>query len=149
MGRLVMVLCSVFIVSAFGPVRGADDKDKDEKAVQGVWLYESMEWNGKKIPVEQIKESTITIEGDKFTIKRGKEVAQVGTLKYGSIKSQKTFDVTVTEGEGKGTVMLGIYKIDGDSITVCMNYSGTERPTAYKTAEQSESVLVTAKRAKK
>jgi uncharacterized protein (TIGR03067 family) len=149
MSRLVVVLCSAFIAGTFGSVRGADDKDKDEKAIQGVWSYESMEWNGKKIPAEQIKESTITIEGNKFTVKRGKEVAQAGTLKFDSIKSQKIFDATVTEGEGKGSVMLGIYKIDGDSITVCMNYSGTERPTAYKTAEQSESVLVTAKRAKK
>jgi uncharacterized protein (TIGR03067 family) len=150
MGRLVAVLCSAFVIGAFGPVRGADEKDdKDAKALQGVWAYESMEWNGKKIPADQIKESTLTIDGNKFTVKRGKEVAQAGTIKFDSIKSQKTFDVTVTEGEGKGSIMLGIYKIDGDTITVCLSYTGTVRPTEYKTAEQSDSVVVTAKRVKK
>lgn len=147
MGRLVAVLCSAFVVGTFGTARAADEKDA--KVIQGLWAYESLEWNGKKIPTEQIKESTVTIEGNKFTVRRGNEVTQSGTIKFDSIKSQKTFDATVTGGEGKGSVMLGLYKIDGDTITVCMNYSGKERPTAYKTAEQSESVLVTAKRVKK
>jgi uncharacterized protein (TIGR03067 family) len=108
-----------------------------------------MEWNGKKIPFEQIKMSTVTIEGNKFTVKRGNEVAQTGTLTFNTSKALKTFDATVTAGEGKGSVMLGIYKIDGDTMTVCMNYSGKERPTEFKTAERSESVLVVGKRVKK
>jgi uncharacterized protein (TIGR03067 family) len=147
MGRLVVVLCAAFIASAFAPTRAADDKDA--KALQGVWAYQSMEWNGKKVDADQIKESTITVEGDKFTVRRGKEVAQAGTLKFGTTKSQKTFDATVTEGEGRGNVMLGIYKFDGDTTVVCMNYSGNARPTEFKTAERSDSVLVTAKRVKK
>jgi uncharacterized protein (TIGR03067 family) len=147
MGRRVAVLCSALIVVVLGPARGADDKDA--KAIQGTWAYTSMEWNGRKLPAEQIKTSTITFDGDKFTIKRGDKVASAGTHKFDSTKTPKTFDATITEGEGKGNVLLGIYKLDGDTMTGCINLTGRERPTEFKTVEATETVLVVVKRAKK
>src|SRR5262245_61239532 len=152
MSRLIAVLCSALVL-AFAPVRGADDKDakdtKDAKALQGTWAYESMEWNGKKIPAEQIKATNLVIEGDRYAVKIGDKVTQAGTVKFDTVKALRTFDVTVTEGQGKGNVLLGIYKFDGDTATLCMNLTGRERPSEFKTAESSETVLVVAKRVKK
>ena len=98
-----------------------------------------MEWNGKKIPAEQINMS-ISFESDStFAVKRGDKVGSERDLS--STKSQKTFDATVAEGEGKGSVMLGIYKLDGDTICVCMNVTGRERPGDFKATTCSESDL--------
>lgn len=153
MGRLVAVLCFGFVVGVFGPAHGADEKDKkddkDAKTLQGTWAYESMDWDGKKMPFEQIKMTTMTYDGDKYTLKIGEKVTSAGTHKFDSSKSPKTFDLAISEGEGRGKVLLGIYKIDGDTITACINLSGGERPTEFKTTERSEAVLVVAKRVKK
>src|SRR5262245_31135435 len=107
----VMVLGASLLCGAFGLAVAADEKvDIDTKAMRGVWAYESMEWNGKKVPAEQIKMSTITFEEDKFTIKVGEKVVQSGTYKFDSTKSPKAVDATVTEGDGKGNMIRGIYK---------------------------------------
>ncbi|VTR93232.1 Uncharacterized protein OS=Pedosphaera parvula (strain Ellin514) GN=Cflav_PD2062 PE=4 SV=1 [Gemmata massiliana] len=148
MSHRVAVLCTALVVAVFAPARAADEKD-DKKAAQGTWEYETLEWNGKKIPFNQIKMTTVTFDGDKFAIKIGDKVTSSGTHKFDSTKSPKTFDATVTDGEGRGTTMLGIYKLEGDSLTGCINLTGRERPTEFKTTENSETVLMTAKRAKK
>ncbi len=148
MSHRVALLCTALVVAVFVPARAADEKD-DKKATQGTWAYETLEWNGKKIPFNQIKMTTVTFDGDKFAIKIGDKVTSSGTHKFDSTKSPKTFDATVTEGEGRGTTMLGIYKLDGDNLTGCINLTGRERPTEFKTTENSETVLMTAKRAKK
>ena len=37
----------------------------------------------------------------------------------------------ITEGEGKGTTMLGIYELQDDTMRVCFDPQGKERPTAF------------------
>ena len=149
MSHRVAILCTVLIVAVFAPARAADGEKDDKKTAQGTWAYETLEWNGKKIPFNQIKMTTVTFDGDKFAIKIGDKVVSSGTHKFDATKSPRTFDGTVTEGEGRGTTMLGIYKFDGDTLTGCVNLTGRERPTEFKTVENSETVLVTAKRMKK
>lgn len=149
MGRRVVVLGVAVAFGVLGFASAADEKPDDKKAIQGAWTYESVEWNGKKLPADQIKLTTITFDGDKYTVKVGDKVTQAGTMKFDSAKKPKAFDATVTEGEGKGGVLLGIYKIDGDTVTACWKLTGIERPTEFKTTAQSETVLVVAKRAKK
>lgn len=148
MSYRVMVLGVALTFGAFG--LAADDKKADDKkAVQGVWMYESMEWNGKKVDAEQISMTTSTFDGDKYTVKIGDKVTASGTFKIDPTKSPKTVDVTITEGDGKGNVLPGIYKIDGDTLTTCINLQGADRPTEFKSAERSGVSLVVSKRIKK
>ena len=91
----------------------------------------------------------VTFEGDKHTVKKGDEVIQVGTQKLDPSKSPKTIDVTMTEGLNKGTVMLGIYEIDGDTLKVCFDAEGKKRPTEFKSAPGSQTFVNVHKRVKK
>ena len=145
--RFVGVYAAVVVL---GLVGRADDKaDAELKAFQGTWTYESMEWNGKKIPADSIKTSSITFDGDKSALRAGEKVTSSGTIKFDPSKTPMTFDATVAEGEGKGQTLLGIYKRDGDTTTACLRLTGRDRPTEYKTAEESQLVLVVLKRTKK
>jgi uncharacterized protein (TIGR03067 family) len=130
----------------------ADDKADVEKEVRkftGTWTFESSESGGQELPADELKKLIVTFEGDKHTVKNGDEVIQVGTQKLDPSKSPKTIDVTMTEGPSKGTVMLGIYEIDGDTLKVCFDPQGKKRPTEFKSAPVSENFVNVHKRVKK
>jgi uncharacterized protein (TIGR03067 family) len=91
----------------------------------------------------------VTFEGDKYTVKKGDEVIQVGKQKLDPSKSPKASDVTVVEGPNKGAVMLGIYEISGDTLKVCFDPEGKKRPTEFKSASGSETFVVVHKRVTK
>ena len=149
---LVTVLCTLVLTAPGGTGARADDKadvEKEFKKFHGVWTFESVEAGGKKAPADELKGLTVTFAGDKYTVKKGDEVIQVGTQKLDPSKSPKAIDVTVTEGLKKGAVMLGIYEIDGDTLTVCFDEEGKKRPTEFKSAAGSQTFVNVHKRVKK
>src|SRR5262249_14318310 len=116
----LLTLLGALVFTAFSaPGAWADDKadiEKELKKFQGTWSFESSEAGGQKLPADELKELILVFEGNKFTVKKGDQVVQVGTEKIDPSKSPKTVDVTITEGPEKGAVMLGIYEIDGDTL---------------------------------
>ena len=148
---LVTLLCTLVLTAPGGTGARADDKadvDKELKKFQGTWTFESVETGGKEVPAAQFKGITVTFEGDKYTVKKGDEMIQACTLKLDPSKSPKTLDVTVAEGPNKGATMLGIYEISGDTLKVCFDPDGKKRPTEFKGASGSQT-LVVHKRVKK
>jgi uncharacterized protein (TIGR03067 family) len=144
------LLSLTFAFVAIGIAAAADEKaDKDLKALHGTWTFYAHIANGKKTSAEDLKKMTITFEGNKFTVKSGDKVIQTGTHKLDSSKDLKTVDAKVTEGEGRGTTMLGIYEIKGDVLRACFDPSGKKRPKEFKSEEGSGTFLVVNKRVKK
>ena len=145
---LIALLCAVAFVGSGTRADDKPDVEKETKKFQGTWTFESSEAGGEKLPADQLKELVLTFEGDKHTVRKGDEVLQTGTQKLDLSKSPKAIDVTVTEGPNKGAVMLGIYEIDGDTLKVCFDEEGKKRPTEFKSASGSQT-LVVHKRVKK
>ena len=149
---LVTLLCTLVLTASGGIGARVDDKadvEKELKKFQGTWTFESVEAGGKEVPADLFKGMTVTFEGDRYTVKKGDEVIQVGTQKLDPSKSPKTIDVTMIEGPNKGAVMLGIYEIDGDTLKVCFDPQGKKRPTEFKTAPGSENFVNIHKRVKR
>ena len=148
----VTMFCALGLVIPGGAGTRADDKadvEKELKKFHGVWTFESVEAGGKKAPAEELKGLTLTFAGDKYTVKKGDEVIQVGRQKLDPSRSPKAIDVTITEGLNKGKSMLGIYEIDGDTLKVCFDEGGKKRPTEFKSAAGSETFVNVHKRVKK
>jgi uncharacterized protein (TIGR03067 family) len=148
---LVTLLCILGLTASGGTGARADDKadvEKELKMFQGTWTFESVEAGGKEVPADQFKGMTVTFEGDKYSVKTGDMVVEAATLKLDPSKSPKTLDATVAEGPNKGTVILGIYEINGDTLKVCFDPEGKKRPTEFKSAPGSQT-LVVHKRVKK
>jgi uncharacterized protein (TIGR03067 family) len=141
------------LVLAFGVIAAVaaaqEDARKELEKFQGTWAYQSVEMDGKPTPPEELKNRTITFTGDRFQVKQGSEVLQAGTHKLDPTKKPKTVDATVTEGQNKGTVMLGIYELTEDSIRACFSETGKDRPTEFKTTPGANRILVVVKREKK
>ena len=149
---LVALFCLVGLAASSGSCTLADEKadlEKEVRKFQGTWTFESSVAGGKELPADQLKGLILLFEGEKHTVKKGDEVIQVGTQKLDPSKSPKTIDVTVAEGPNKGTVMLGIYEIDGDRLKVCFDPQGKKRPTEFKSAPGSENFVNVHKRVKK
>jgi len=149
---LVTLFCALGLVVSGGTGTRADGKaevEKELKKFHGVWTFESVEAGGKKAPADGLRGLTVTFAGDKYTVKKGDEVIQVGTQKLDSSKSPKTIDVTMTEGVNKGAVMLGIYEIDGDTLKVCFDPQGKKRSTEFKSTPGSGDFVNVHKRVKK
>jgi len=132
----VMCLCIVAVAflaagETLSPGREKEAGDSDLKKLQGTWQFVSHEMKGKKTPPEQVAKLKITFTGDKWSVTEdGKEV-QTGTQKLDPSKKPPHVDALIIEGGAKGVTMLGIYEIKGDTLKVCFDPEGKERPTSF------------------
>jgi uncharacterized protein (TIGR03067 family) len=113
-----------------------DAVKKELEKLQGTWKLVSGETNGEQFTADEVG-YTITFTGDKFVVKRGNDVVRAGTQKLDPTKEPRSVDAQVTEGEGRGTTMLGIYELDGDTLKACFDPNGKKRPTEFKTSPDS------------
>jgi uncharacterized protein (TIGR03067 family) len=128
--RHVLAVLAVAVLA--GVARPGGDAGKKALAkIQGTWRYVSVEMEGKKSPAEELKGLTITFTGDKWVVRQGDKTLHAGTQKLNPSKTPPQLDAPITEGEGKGTTMLGIYELKGDTLRVCFDPKGKERPTSF------------------
>jgi uncharacterized protein (TIGR03067 family) len=123
------------IVSVLCVLNAADGKDdaakKDLEKFQGKWQLISMERDGKKTPPEDAKKITLSIQGDKFVLRKDAVIISEGTMTLDPTQKQKTIDETITTGPNKGKVFSAIYEIDDEHHKICFAAAGKERPTAF------------------
>jgi RNA polymerase sigma factor (sigma-70 family) len=123
---------------------GKDEAPKDEEKILGTWTLVSGEEGGQKAPEERIKQAKLIFAADgKMTAKLG-EREQEFTYQLSPAKKPKEFSVA----DDKGRTMLGIYKLDGDTLTVCYDRGG-DRPAEFASPEGTRVVLEVLKRVKK
>ena len=90
-----------------------------------------------------------SVKGDKYKFSMG-EMEEEGTIKIDAAKKPATLDFEITAGNDKGKNQVGIYKIDGDTMTICLAQPGVDkRPTDFTSTEDNGHILVTIKRKKK
>jgi uncharacterized protein (TIGR03067 family) len=147
--RILFALAAALLGAGLAATPATAEEKKDLDKVQGTWKFTEMEQDGQPAPKGEDM-PTIVFEKDKFTVKdpAGK-VLQAGTQVLDDSKKPKTVDAKVTEGEGTGTTMLGIYELDGDTLKACFDPQGKKRPTEFKTTAGSGLMLVVLKREKK
>jgi uncharacterized protein (TIGR03067 family) len=131
-------------VTGAGPV-AADDK----ASLQGVWIAESMEVDGKPAPAEVIKRMRFTFKGDKLLVKGNFNDDREEQCSYeiDATKSPKHLDFTPPKEKKP---ILGIYEVKGDELKLCLRHGSSSdgRPTEFSTKPDSNLILMVFKRAK-
>jgi uncharacterized protein (TIGR03067 family) len=94
-----------------------------------------------------LKSMKLVIEGDKYTVTVGKSIDK-GTTKIDPSKKPKAMDILGVEGPNKGKTILAIYELNGNTLRVCYDLAGKNRPTEFKTKKGEPLFLATYKRAK-
>ena len=90
----------------------------------------------------------LAIKGEKATFLDKDKERGTGSMKIDPSKSPAHIDFTYEDGPAKGTTLKGIYKIEGDTLTICYGGLGKDRPTEFASKAGSGTILVVQKRAK-
>ena len=136
--RLCCVLAALAVCAA--PARNEErpskrelDARKDLLELQGTWQLQSVE-DGKGDKVN-VKKRTLFVGGDLVLVQDGDRLVQAGQLRLNAAKAPRGIDVVVRKGEHADNTMLGIYELKGDTMKVCFDPSGKERPKDFKPKE--------------
>lgn len=123
----------------------ADDK-KDPTA--GKWVIESVTREGK--PHGGWAGATRDHTDGKYTMKpvNPKATPTTGTYKIDTTKVPMTIDMMPTGGTYDGKTLLGIVKLDGQTLTIAFAEPGKDRPTAFESKEGSGIIIAIQKKAK-
>jgi uncharacterized protein (TIGR03067 family) len=139
-------LSAIALVLSFGLVARGDDA-KDAEALQGTWLPTSAELSGKPFPDDILEAIKLVVKGDTYTVTIGKQLDKGKVALKPSAKPSE-MDITGVEGPNKGKKILAIYERDGDTLKICYDLGGKNRPTEFKSKEGTQQFFVTYKRAK-
>jgi uncharacterized protein (TIGR03067 family) len=147
--RRVAFAIALFALTCHTAAQQPDPKRKtDLELIQGAWWIVGLESNGKKQPEKAHSGHTFTFRKDKE--KKGVDVAELKesspyppvefTYSLDQSRMPRAIDLTT-----KGNTARGIYKLDGDDLTICVSLVGP-RPTEFATKTGSDTETFTLRR---
>jgi uncharacterized protein (TIGR03067 family) len=107
---------------------------------------ESQEEDGKKLGADEVKGMNIVFADSLLVVLRNTTLLHLSKLKVDPTKTPKSVTATVVDGPQKGDTFLGIYAWEGDTLTICYDPQGNDRPKEFKTTAGSGLVLLVCKR---
>jgi uncharacterized protein (TIGR03067 family) len=119
----------------------------DLDKVQGTWRVKSLEIDGKRMTAASLRGATMTISSGRFT-SIGMGAVYEGEVRLHTATRPKGFDLLFTAGPEKGNRNLGIYELDGNRWTICLDTRGSSRPRGFVTKGASGVALQTLEREK-
>jgi RNA polymerase sigma factor (sigma-70 family) len=109
--------------------RRAEPKS-DKERLQGIWQQVSCE-GPDEVPDDIVKENLLVIKDDTITVTAGKRGGYELTFKLDESKKPKTMDEMLVKPEKGDKPYLGIYSLEGDTMTWCFSNPGEKRPTEF------------------
>ena len=140
-------LC-VFVGLSLSAGAAPDAAKHELDKLQGKWVMAELEVNGEKVPAEKFQASRLEIKGDRYIVNSGRSTHEA-SLKLDPTKTPKTMDMTFLDGDNMGDTAEGIYKLEGDTLTICRpRLPPQERPTEFVTKPGTDRFIVVWKREK-
>lgn len=119
----------------------AEKSLRELKKLQGEWTLIRSVRDGQEVPRDRLKNlARHTIEGDRWI--PGRDPNDFTTISFNPESKPKSVDMK----DRAGNVMVGIYEIQGDTLTICIARRGTPRPKILESAAGSNTFLIGLKR---
>jgi uncharacterized protein (TIGR03067 family) len=141
-GRWVLVA----LVLGVGVAHGSAPQGAEP--LQGTWEGVEFKVNGQALPQDTLKKIRVVITADRLTF-TGLDTPREFTFKVDPSKKPAAIDMTALNGPYKDKVGLGIYRLQQDTLTICIpNTPGAndQRPTEFASDNASNRILLTLKK---
>jgi uncharacterized protein (TIGR03067 family) len=144
--KLVLMLSVVGLIAADEP---KSKKKDDAEAIKGKWKAVSMKMGKQSTPEEFLKTFRCQFDEKTYNNTVSDEVIEEGSFTIDSSKTPKTIDFDIKKGHDEGKKQLGVYKLEGDKLTIVLTRAGsTERPKSLEPEEGSEVIEVVLEKVK-
>lgn len=113
------------------------------KKLAGSWRLTAQEHGGKKSEKKEIATITLDVKEAKWTTRDGVEVKEESAVEVLDAKAKPAvIDLRITSGSDMDKTVKGIWKHDGDTLTVCVAEPNRERPKEFEGKEGSGHTLL-------
>ncbi len=137
---LMVLLATGLCVASFAD----DDAARNElKRHQGTWIATSSTFDGQKVPEDVVRSIKRIVTDDHVVWERNGKRFAGSTVALDPAKEPKTIDVIPDGGRNRGERILGIYKLERGTLTICMAAPGSARPGEFKADKGSGWTLQT------
>ena len=146
---IVPLLPCLMVLGVTGAGRGSDGTDE----LQGCWNVTKVVVRGKPLPPD-VKGTAFVFERDSLRIvppEQAKVSFPKQTMRFSANPQTepKSIDTTNLDGIAKGRSIAGIYRIEGDILTLCIPLApGIGRPTSFESDKKSNLAVYTLERSK-
>jgi len=115
---------------------------KDLEEVQGSWKPVEAVLEGQPMPETVVTSIRLKLEEGNYEVFVGDQ-ADRGTYTLDGTSMPKSITIVGTVGPNAGRTFPAIYKLHGDTLRICYDLSGTQRPTEFRSTAGTKLYLVT------
>ena len=106
------------------------------KRLIGNWQMTKGVVGGNPFPDEAVRKMRLELTGGKYKL-IGAESPDQGDWTLHSDTKPDGLDIKGTDGPNKGRTILAIFELRGDSLKVCYDLSGKNRPTKFEAPKKT------------
>jgi uncharacterized protein (TIGR03067 family) len=121
-------------------------KSGDQTALQGVWVAQSMEIDGKPVSDEDLKHMRFNFQEDTVIIRGNHNNDDEETMQYTIAPYKPLKEIDITPPQGKS--ILGIYELKDGELKLCLRHASSPsgRPSEFSTKPDTQLVLLSLKK---
>lgn len=120
---------------------------KDLEWMQGNWVIQSLEINGKEVGVQQLEGTVLTVKGDEYHTKIKDKQLFGFRLTLDANQDPRALDMTSLKPGEMDKVHKAIYVVDKDTFKMCRGLNPDQaRPNQFATWPDTNYFVVTWKR---
>lgn len=97
------------------------------RSLEGVWSFQRLEVDGTVLPAAGLQMSRLLIDGDRFRTE-SPEANYEGVFNINVEEQPQEIDIEFVAGPEAGNWNYGIFRLDGDTLDLCLNLNGKPRP---------------------
>jgi uncharacterized protein (TIGR03067 family) len=130
------------------PVPPADELTRAKQNLQGEWAVLEFTRGGRPCEKKELEGAKAVVKGDTFTLAFADRLDET-TFTLDLKTTPPTINFAKTDPVFQGRIMSGIFKQEGDKITICCAFEDAEKPKEFKSLSGSRTCLFVLERVKK